>query len=119
MKKRDIMLILMILFVSVAGLLFVLPGREEGMAYIYVGNSIYGKYDLSDEQTIRIENDNGIVNIIEIKDNSIRMKDATCPNRFCVDSGPISRNNESICCVPAGVMIVIRNEDGDYDAVTK
>ena len=119
MKKRDIILILAILFVSVAGLLFILPTHESGTAYIYVGNSIYGKYDLSEDQLIRIENDNGIVNTIEIKDNRIRMKDATCPNGLCVENGWISRNNESICCVPAGVMVVIRAEDGDYDAVTK
>lgn len=120
MKIRDIILIVILVFVSLAGLITGLPGQDTGDAYIYVKNRLYGRYSLSDDRDITIKNENGIINEIVIRDNSIYMKDANCPNRLCVQTGRIRHENESICCVPSGVLIVIRSsEKGEYDAVTK
>ena len=68
----------------------------------------------------RVANDNGMVNEIEISDGSIFMRSANCPDKLCVKSGHISLDGESICCAPAGILIVVRSETGgEYDAVTK
>ncbi len=119
MNKKD-MILLTVLLVSAFALLLVTrhgPAGEE--AYVYVGGKLYGVYDLSQPQSVRIVNDNGLINDIEISDNSIFMRDATCPGKQCVNSGRISRNNETICCAPAGILIIIRSEtDGGYDAIT-
>lgn len=120
MKKRDIILISVLILTAVV---FMIPVRAKagaGDAYIYVRGELYGTYDLSEDTVFTIDNGNGLVNEIEIKDNSIFMKSATCPGRQCVKSGRIGRNGESICCAPAGILIVIRsNEEAEYDAITK
>lgn len=120
MKKRDICLIAILLVISAAGLIAVNLNKDNGKAYIYTGGKLYGTYDLNTDRQIQIVSDNGIVNDIEISDGTIYMKDATCPNRICVRSGHISRNNESICCAPAGLLIIIRSGGAsEYDAITK
>ena len=120
MKKRDCILILTLLASSVLSMLILRSGPTGGTAYIYKGNTLYGTFDLSEDRIINITNDNGIHNEIEIADGSVFMRDASCPNKLCVRSGRISRNNESICCAPAGILIVVRSDtNGDYDAVTK
>ena len=118
MKKRDIVLILILLVISLCVIIPSLFQKDTGEAYIYVNGELYASYDLSAVRDIHIEAGNGIVNDISIADNSIYMKDATCPDRICVHQGPISRNNESICCAPAGLLILIRSKDDTgYDAI--
>lgn len=119
MNKKDMILVAVLLAAAFA---FVIPQRisaGKGDAYIYVGSELYGVYDLSKPATVHIENGNGIVNDIEISQGSVFMKDATCPGKQCMNSGHISRNNESICCAPAGILIIIRSgTDDEYDAIT-
>ena len=120
MKKRDIILIAVLMMLSLVGLIAVYNDNGAGKAYIYVKGVLYGQYDLDDPQSIHIENDMGIINDIEIADGAVRMKRATCPLKECVKCGSISRNNESICCAPSQVLIIIRSEkDREYDAITK
>ena len=120
MKKQDIILAIVLLLAAGVFLIPSFTKKETGDAYIYTGGELYGIYDLSVATDIHIVNDNGIVNDIEISNGTVRMKNATCPGKQCMAAGYISRNNESICCAPAGLIIVIRSsrEDG-YDAVTK
>ena len=120
MKNRDILLIVALTVISIVSLFFVYDNDETGFAYIYVKGSLYGKYDLSSDRSIHIVSDNGIVNDIEISDGSIYMKDATCPGRQCVKCGRISHTNESICCAPSQVLVIIKDaKDADYDAITE
>lgn len=113
-------LILVLFIVSLAGLFAVLSDKEQGDAYIYVKGSLYGKYDLSEPTLIHIDGDNGLENDIEISGGKIFMKNANCPGRQCIKCGSISRNNESICCAPAGILIIVRSQkEAEYDAVTK
>ena len=118
--KKDVILIALLMIISLAGIIAVYHDNETGEAYIYVKGVLYGQYDLSDPQSIHIENDRGIINDIEISDGCVRMKNATCPGRECVNCGSISRTNESICCAPAQVLIIIRSDkEREYDAITE
>ncbi len=119
MKKRDIILILAILLFSLTGGAFMIPTGVGGTVDVYKGNTLFGSYDLNDDRIITVEADNGIINTIEISGERVRMKDATCQNRICVECGWIAGKGESICCAPAGVLVMIRGEGGDYDAITK
>ena len=112
----------MVVIILVAAIAFMIPasfGKDSGKAFIYVGGSLYGVYDLATDTSIHLDNGHGIVNDIEISGGSVCMKDATCPGRQCGRSGNISRNNQSIVCAPAGIMIILRSGDAnEYDAVT-
>ncbi|MCR5673336.1 MAG: NusG domain II-containing protein [Lachnospiraceae bacterium] len=120
MNKKDVILILLLVAVSA---IFLIPSssKKDGEdAYIYVNGQLYGKYDLSEPQSIHIENPNGIVNDIDISDGYIFMKNATCPQKQCMACGHINHRGQSICCAPAGLMVIIKDTSEDaYDAVTK
>lgn len=120
MKKRDLILIAALIITSAA---FLIPVRAEGgrgYAYVYVEGELYGRYDMGEDRLITIDKGAGQVNVLEISDRSIRMKSATCPGRQCVNTGPISMNNDTICCAPSGILVIIRSdEDTGYDAITK
>ena len=118
MKKRDIILILAILLISLTGWAFAMPKGNGATVDVYIGEALYGSYDLDKDQTVSVVN-SGIVNVIEIADRRARMKEATCPNRICVECGWIDKSGESICCAPSKVLMIIRSDDGGYDAVTK
>ena len=107
MNKKDVTLCVVLVVIALCFVLMRHMSARAETAYVYVDGSLYGKYDLSSDNSIRITNDNGIVNDIEISDGSIFMKDATCPGKQCVRTGHISRNNETITCAPAGILIIV------------
>ncbi|MBO4889633.1 MAG: NusG domain II-containing protein [Lachnospiraceae bacterium] len=120
MRKRDCILIAALIIISLSAFFFLRPYQKGGSAYIYRGDSLYGTYDLSEDRIIRIDNDDGTVNEVEITGGSVCMLSAGCPNKLCVNSGSISLDKESICCAPERILIVVRaDEAGEYDAVTK
>ncbi len=120
MRSKDWILITIYVAAAIIGNLLTFSRDNGGNAYIYVSGQLYGVYPLSESEDIIIESEDGIRNDIRIDDGSIYMKDATCPYRECVRTGRISRDGETICCLPAKVMVVVRSEEEAlYDAITK
>ena len=119
MKKRDFILILAILFISLTGAAFSLPRGAGASVEIYRKSALVGSYDLYDDKTISFEGEDGIINVIQIQNGRVSFREATCPNRICVECGWIEKRGETICCAPAGLLVIIRGMDGGYDAVTK
>ena len=53
-----------------------------------------------------------------IKNERARILDADCPNKICVNKGYISKNGESIICLPHHVVVAVESsEDNNVDAV--
>lgn len=70
----------------------------------------------SEEQTIEI---NGGTNILQIKEGKADMTEADCPDKLCVHQKAVSKNGESIICLPNKVVIEVKSsEQSAYDAVT-
>ena len=118
MKKNDWILIGSVF--AVALLFFALHsvmGREQsGRVVIRVDDKIYGTYDLSRDQTIRIDDSNTLA----IKGGQAAMIDADCRDQLCVHQKSISRKNESIICLPNKVIVSIeQGEENDVDAVAQ
>lgn len=117
MKKKDWILITVIL--AIAGIFFVLhitSGRIiQGKAEVYVAGKIYGTYDLSKEQKIVIQDSN----VLMIKDGRAQMESADCPDQICVRQKAISKEGESIICLPNKVVVsIVGGEEKELDAVT-
>ena len=83
---------------------------------VTVAGEVYGTYPLSEDREIVIES-GGHLNKITIKDGSVQMSEASCHNQICVRHGSISRDNETIVCLPNRDVVRIESEGGDYDAV--
>ncbi len=118
MKKNDWLLALTIIIMSGIGfvLFFYLGTASAGLVKITVDGEIYGTYSLETNQEIKINHTNRLV----IKDGNADMTDADCPDHICVNHMPISKNKETIVCLPNKVIVeIVGGEDAELDAVVK
>ena len=76
----------------------------------------YGRYPLSEDHTETIRFEDGSYNRFAIQDGYVSMQEASCPDQICVHHSRISRNKETIVCLPDKVVITIENgEDSGID----
>ena len=59
--------------------------------------------------------------VIIIENGTARIADSSCPHKYCIRMGNISRRSEIIVCVPNRVFLTIRggNEEESFDGVTQ
>ena len=62
--------------------------------------------DLTLNRKLRIKGENGFL-VLEIKNKKVRVIKSTCRNKICIKTGWISKEGESIVCVPNRVIIKI------------
>ncbi len=72
---------------------------------------------LAKDTTLSIEGKIGN-SIVEIRASKVRMKFSPCPLKICMHQGWISKPNESIICVPNGIIIKIVSKKSNIDAIT-
>lgn len=117
MKKNDVKIILGILFFALLMLVgyngFAKIGDE---ICVYVDGVEFGRYYLNEEQTVHIQG----TNILEIKNGEARMIDADCPDELCMHQKSISKNRESIICLPNKISVeVISKKENEFDAIVQ
>ncbi len=107
-KKKDIILIAVVLVVAIAGLLvFYLTQKSGDTVVVTIDGVIYNEYPLNKDIEVDIPGINGGTNHLVIKDGFADMTDADCPDKICVDSRKISKTGESIICLPNKVVVKI------------
>lgn len=111
MKKRDIMLIIVIIAAAVLMYVFMSVNRSSpgSSVRVTVDGELYGEYDLNKDQTIEIKTGLGS-NVLIIENGSAYMQEADCPDGYCIDQGKISRNTETIVCLPHKVVAEVISE---------
>lgn len=102
MNKWDIGLIIIILLIALFFIIGLKHHQKNDTVQVFVNNNLIGEYDLSTEQLIDLGNHN----IVEIKNNKVRMKKSSCKNQLCVKQG-WSANNP-IICVPNKVAVKLK-----------
>ncbi len=117
-KLGDVIVIALLLTASLIIFLSSLPSRSKEIteAIISVDGQEYARYPLDTDREIKIEQ-NGHVNIIEIKDGAVRVKSADCPDRTCVNQGFIEKGGEVIVCLPARLTVTLDKTDSQFDSV--
>ena len=115
LKRRDVILALcLLLFAGVLALVLYVTGLTRGTAdrvEISVDGELYGTYSLLENQEIKIETESGY-NLLIIENGSAHMEEADCPDGYCMDQGSISRNGQSIVCLPHKVVVSAVSSDG-------
>ena len=120
--RNDVILIVFVLVIAAIGLIYLFNFRAVGNTVkVTVDGDIFGVYMLSENATIDIEtgkNDEHLNRLI-IKDGKAYIETATCPDGICVDHRPISRDGESIICLPNKVVvsIITQNNSDNPDIV--
>lgn len=112
-RKKDLILIFSILIIAVFLLLiqrvYGNAQDEADMIKITVDQKLYGTYDLNKNQTITIQNDSGI-NTIQIQNKVVWMEEADCPDGYCKKQGHISKNKQTIVCLPHKLVVEVSND---------
>lgn len=93
-------------------------GGKGAVAVVTVGGEVYGTYALDRDQVIDIQADGKTTNVLTISDGKADMTDADCKDLLCVHQKAISKDKETIVCLPNKVVVTVESrETGDVDAV--
>ena len=120
-KKNDIILIGVIVFLGLVAAIVINVTKSEGSKLLVtVDGEEYGTYDLNTDQTLQIKLNDGEWNTFEIKNGVVDMIDASCPDKLCVNHNNIHYNHETIVCLPNKVVLeIVNGEEDDIDAVVR
>lgn len=120
--KGDILALTLVLTITFSVWLFFYIGgnRREGCEAVILRDGIeLGRYSLAEDDIITVRGENESYNLILISKGSVQVSDADCPDKLCIRQRSISRNGESIICLPHKLIIMIESpEESDMDAVT-
>lgn len=120
MKKNDLILIgtICVVLLLVMGAMFLL--RKDGAeAVVWIDGEEYARYDITKDQTIELKSAVG-TSILVIKDNTVWMEEAACPDQICITRGKIRYNTDPpIVCLPGKIVVSIQGgeETAKLDAV--
>lgn len=118
-EKKEILFIGGILVIAVvlwAGMSFFRKG-DYGTIRIMVDGVESGTYSLGENQVININD----TNTCEIKNGSVRMIEATCPDKLCIKQKAVDNTGGTIICLPNKVIIEgekTADTPAELDAVT-
>ena len=113
----DVFIIILFLSLGLAGMIFITSSSKGSRVMIYTDGRLYGEYNLYQNEEITIDRD-GHCNRVSISNSRVCMLSSDCDNQLCVRQGYIELANESLCCVPNGVIVTIYAEgENEYDAI--
>ena len=108
-RNDVIFIVALLLIVMLAGLaIYVLRGEGNAVTVTVDGKPL-ATYSLSEDRTVEIRTgkDEEELNLLIIKDGKAYVETATCPDGICAAHKPISRDGESIVCLPHKVVITV------------
>ncbi|MBW8350955.1 NusG domain II-containing protein [Bacillus sp. IITD106] len=122
LKKWDVFITISLILLSFLPFLifsYVQAGKIEAssryVAVITVNKEIVKEVELSNHtgtESFEIKSDDNDINVIEIKNNQVRMKSANCSDQVCVRTRAISKPGQTIVCLPHKLVIEIKAIDG-------
>ena len=109
-RKNDVILIAALtLTFALIGACLLLLGKQGDTVTVTVDGKLYGEYPLARDTAVEILSEGGH-NLLVIRDGAALVEDASCPDGICASHRPISRNGESIICLPNKVVISVSSE---------
>ena len=121
LKKYDIIAIICVAVIVIISYITVnlLRNDEADTVVIYVDGKIEKKLDLNKNQEYKVDVDNGY-NIVRIKDKKVRIKESDCGNQTCVNMGTISKDGQTLICLPHKVEVTIVSDDkSEVDVIAR
>ena len=107
-----------IIFISVTVALIIavalgvfLFSKDGDTVVVTVDGQIYGEYPLSVDRQVEIVNGEGY-NLLVIEGGEAFVKSASCPDGICSSHRAVSKDGESIICLPNKVVVEIKARGG-------
>ena len=111
--KNDLILVGAILSLSLIGFfIFKLTMKDGNLVSVSINGDEKYKYSITDnlETDIITGDDDENTNTLVIKDGEVYIKNANCPDKICVGHRPISKDGETIVCLPHKVVVSVTEE---------
>ena len=123
-RIKNGILIAFLIFVSLItfflGLASLQGKKSDGRLRIYINGDLYEEDDLVPGKQIRIEQDNGCVNVIQMTDHGFLMESSTCHNQLCIQQGEVTTDNyamralgNKVICIPNRVTVELILNDAE------
>lgn len=121
-KRRNDIILIIVLLAAALIVLFIqnLFGKAGANVIIMQDGKIIHEISLENElkgdNVLRIEATDGY-NILEITDGTASITEADCPDGLCVKQKAISKQGESLICLPHKLVIIVEGaEESDIDS---
>lgn len=121
-SRNDGIFIVVLAVAAAVGLLVSGWGRKAPGAKVIVtvDGEVYGEYSLDKDREVPIQIDGVTTNLLVIRDQAADMTEAGCPDRLCVQQKAVSRENETIVCLPNRVVVqVTGGKESGLDTIAK
>ncbi|MCI6375512.1 MAG: NusG domain II-containing protein [Clostridiales bacterium] len=124
MKKRDIVLIALLLAAALA-LYFgaqLLGADEVSSVVVTIDGAEVLRKPLAVNDSYEIRQDDGSVNVIAVENGAVYMKEANCRDGLCVQQGRMRSAAKTIVCLPHKLVVTLsgepaQQEDEDLDVI--
>lgn len=120
MKKNDIILVTILLILAIVSYNVIKYINNENGAQIQVviDGEVSETFPLDEDITYKIIISSTDYNLLIIKDGAASIIEATCPDELCVKQKEITKNGESIICLPNEIVIrVVGDVENSVDAI--
>lgn len=112
MNLADIIVIVVLTAAALALALTGVLGGDRGDRVVVSSDGTVMTYELNTDREIELE-----TLTVVISGGSVYVRDSSCPDKVCEQMGKINRVNQSIVCLPSGVIITIEG-NSDYQVDT-
>lgn len=116
LKKRDFILIAIILAMAITlfGVYLIVNNEEGAYVVVRVNGEEVAKFSLNKNGEYSL---NGGTNILRIEDGKAYLIYANCPDHRCVKKGKIYKSNQTITCLPNKLTVTVYGAEESVDLV--
>lgn len=107
MKKGDIILIGIGVAMLAFAIVFILVRPKAVYVAVYEDGVLMERYPLNKDTEVTIRTKDGHWNVMQIKDGTLNVIEADCPNQICVNTVPVTKTGESILCLPHKISFIL------------
>lgn len=113
-KKGDIIVAAAVLVLCAVLFLalYVFNSNTGNYVEIEQNGVVIHKMPLDINAVYNVESGGEVTNTVEVKNGSVSVTYANCPDQICVNHRPVNLSGESIICLPNRVVVSVVEADG-------
>ena len=124
MKKKDILLVALLLALALALYLGaqVLGADQVSSVVVTIDGAEVLRKPLAVNDSYEIRQDDGSVNVVTVENGAVYMKEANCRDGLCVQQGRMRSAAKTIVCLPHRLVVTLdgapaQQEEEDLDVI--
>ena len=119
MRVQDVVLGAVLVCASVLWLILPTGAGAGGTcaAVVYHGGRVVAELPLDRRGSRSFSFEAGTISVEAVPGLGVRISESDCPAKVCIHAGWINRPGETIACLPNKLLVEIKGENREYDAV--